>query len=136
MALSLEDLENILAVTERCLDDSLRRPRYRDNPNLLAGQCYVMAEAIYHMIGGTENVFGLKPMQVSHEGDSHWFLATSRVALGEKTVGFVVVDPTVSQFTTPVPYEAARGKGFLTKKPSRRALILIQRVKDWIALKD
>jgi len=57
---------------------------------------------------------------IQHEGEPHWFLR-------EITTG-KVIDPTASQFNTPVPYDLCIGKGFLTKKPSKRAQIVIDRM--------
>jgi hypothetical protein len=51
-------------------------------------------------------------MTMRHEGDTHWFL--------RHTSG-LVMDPTVSQFRSPPDYTKARGCGFLTKQPSKRA---------------
>lgn len=82
------------------------------------GHCYVASEALYHLMGGKSA--GLKPMNVRHEGTSHWFLLS----------GEDVVDLTADQFQTSPPYRLARGRGFLTKKPSRRAEEVIQRVLD------
>ncbi len=73
------------------------------------GDCYPAAEVVYHAAGGKKA--GLTPAQVEHEGQSHWFV---RGGDGE------VYDPTADQFETPVPYDEAVGRGFLTKKPSRR----------------
>lgn len=73
------------------------------------GDCYPAAEAVYHAAGGKRA--GLTPAQVRHEGQSHWFV---RGASGQ------VYDPTARQFRTPVPYEEGVGRGFLTKKASRR----------------
>jgi hypothetical protein len=84
------------------------------------GHCYVASEAAYHLLGGKEA--GLKPMNLKHEGVQHWFL------LGPDGV----IDLTSDQFETPVPYESARGRGFLTKEPSKRAQIVIDRVKACI----
>jgi len=61
---------------------------------------------------------GLKPMNVRVMGVSHWFL---QAADGQ------IFDLTADQFELPVPYASARGRGFLTKKASKRALILIKR---------
>lgn len=91
---------------------ALLLPAFRstsDRP-VVAGHCYVMAEAGYHMTGRKA-----KPMFVRHEGAPHWFLR----------FGSEVWDPTVAQFIGPVPYEKAIGKGFLTKNPSKRAQRLI-----------
>lgn len=90
----------------------------------MRGNCYVTCEALYHLLGGKES--GYKPMTVRHEGDVHWFL----VFEGTKNLGYyglggcrVVIDPTVSQFKTKPDYNKGRGRGFLTKKPSTRALM-------------
>ena len=101
------------------LTDDLRKPEYRGNPNCLAGHCYVASEALYHSSGGKSA--GLTPMHVKHEGASHWFL---RAASGEN------IDPTASQFATPVPYHEAKGKGFLTRQPSRRAQTVMRRMNE------
>ena len=88
------------------------------------GNCYVTCEALYHLLGGKK--MGYKPMTVRHEGDVHWFLVRDVVVNGMLPVGDsrearIVIDPTASQFKTPVPYHRARGRGFLTKEPSMRA---------------
>jgi len=57
-------------------------------------------------------------MTVRHEGSVHWFLAhrpTTWLPYG------YILDPTVSQFKNKPKYGIARGRGFLTKKPSKRA---------------
>lgn len=76
----------------------------------MAGHCYVVSEALHYLSGGL-----LRPRFVRHEGAPHWFL----------TDGERIIDPTASQFLTPVPYDLARGKGFLTARPSKRAKRLI-----------
>ena len=96
------------------LTDDLRRPEYRGNPNPWAGHCYVACEVLHWWLPT------LKPQFVRHEGQPHWFLR-------EEGTG-KVVDPTASQFSTPVPYEQGVGKGFLTREPSRRARIVIERM--------
>lgn len=79
-------------------------------------ECYPAAEVVYHASGGKQA--GLTPMQQRHEGVSHWWVRGPR---GE------VLDPAAQQFTRPVPYGRGRGRGFLTKKPSRRARALARR---------
>jgi hypothetical protein len=79
-------------------------------------ECYPAAEVLYHKNGGGRA--GLTPMQQRHEGRSHWWV---RGPEGE------VWDPASAQFRTPVPYDRGVGKGFLTKKPSRRARALARR---------
>lgn len=93
------------------LTDDLRLPKYRGSLNPLTGHCYVASEVEYHLNGG-------KPMFVRHEGEPHWFVMRD----GE------VIDHTAAQFNTPVPYHRAKGKGFLTKRPSRRAQSVLDRL--------
>lgn len=81
------------------------------------GMCYPASEALYHLLGGREA--GLTPMRIVHEGVPHWYLRWV-------TDGFVMyLDPTSTQFKTPVPYDEGRGCGFLTKEPSARAQALL-----------
>lgn len=98
------------------LSDDLRRAEYRGNPDPVAGHCYIVAEVIYHILG----VSGLTPMFIRHEGQPHWYLR-------DDTNG-TYIDPTGSQFKTLVPWENGRGKGFLTKGPSLRAVMLLDRM--------
>lgn len=83
----------------------------------MRGNCYVASEALYHLLGG--KAAGWTPMCMRHEGSTHWFL---RHRSG------LILDPTRPQFRTPPDYPRARGKGFLTKQPSRRARELMDRI--------
>lgn len=102
----------------------------RDNPQLrkqeytgdhpLSGHCYVASEAYYHLEGGPNS--SLKPCNIKHEGVSHWFIKDE--STGE------IIDLTVEQFDTPVPYSEGRGRGFLTRDPSKRCQVVLGQVKD------
>jgi hypothetical protein len=80
------------------------------------GNCYVTCEALYHLLGGKKA--GWKPMNMVHEGDQHWFL--------QHQFADFRVDPTVKQFKSIPDYSKAKGRGFLTKKPSKRAKELMK----------
>lgn len=82
------------------------------------GNCYVTCEALYHLLGGKNA--GWKPLQGKHEGVSHWCLYNNYDAC--------IVDPTWKQFKTVPNYRKFKGKGFLTKKPSKRAKELMKRL--------
>lgn len=109
-------IERLVRAVENALTDELRRMPWKGSENAKAGHCYVACEALFHLTGGK-----LRPFFVKHEGAPHWFLKGPN---GE------IVDPTAEQFKTPVPYEQGKGKGFLTKQPSKRAQIVIDRVKS------
>jgi hypothetical protein len=81
------------------------------------GNCYVTSEALFHLLGGKSA--GWKAMVMRHEGDVHWFL---------KHENGLILDATSEQFKTKPNYDLARGTGFLTKQPSRRAKNLMERL--------
>jgi len=101
------------------LSDELRNPPWRGDANRFAGHCYVASEAFFHLAGG--KAAGWKPMNLRHEDSPHWWLLDAEGR---------IVDLTAEQFKTPVPYAAGVGKGFLTREPSRRAQVIIDRVKN------
>lgn len=54
---------------------------------------------------------------------THWWL--------QNKITNVIVDPTKEQYLPDKPpYHLGRGSGFLTKKPSKRAQIVINRVNE------
>lgn len=95
------------------------RSRVAAGAHPLTGHCYVACEALYSLLGG--EAAGYTPMCQKHEGGPHWWL---RGPSGE------VIDPTAAQFSSLVPYELGRGKGFLTREPSRRARVVIGRIEE------
>lgn len=81
------------------------------------GNCYVASEALYHILGGRRK--GWKAMRVPVQGDTHWFL---------RGPSGIIIDPSIKQFRNGrLPdYGKAKGTGFLTRRPSRRARKLIK----------
>ena len=89
------------------------------------GHCYAAAEALYHFLGGKEA--GYTPQVASFmEGDikcTHWWI---------KYKNGDILDPTAEQFTAigyEPPYTSSKGAGFLTKNPSKRAAVIMDRVR-------
>lgn len=99
--------------------NDLRKPPWRDDPNPIKGHCYLASEAFYHL---TNKIW--KPMFIRHEGSPHWFL--------KHRVRGEILDLTSDQFKTKVPYEEGIGKGFLTKKPSKRCQTLLKRIDNYL----
>ncbi len=102
------------------------------------GNCYVTVESLYHLLGGKD--VGLTPHTLSHEGAVHWYLvwdlsvlhgrplskvANALVSGVHASTRYLIIDPTRSQFKTPPPYHSGRGRGFLTKNPSKRAVAMM-----------
>ena len=116
----------LIQKVQRNLTDDLLSPtwqRLRDT-TLFSGHCYIAAEALWHLIGGRRSNY--QPCVLTHAlwpqgldpGETHWFLRN----------GDSILDPTAVQFKEPIAYTRARACGFLTKKPCRRAQLLIRRV--------
>ena len=119
------DLRRSQAVAKavvRCLSDDLRRPPWRGQANPLAGQCYVASEAYFHLIGREQ---GFRPAFLRHEGQPHWFLMQGNHN--------AVIDLTSSQFQTEPEHRKGLYKGFLTVQPSKRAVVLMERVRADLA---
>jgi hypothetical protein len=109
---------HVIASIRAKLGPHVLRPDWRKrrpaNATPSWGCCYVASEAAYHALGGAKS--GLRVMHIAHEGAPHWYLTDGRGR---------VIDPTADQFSSPVPYEQGRGKGFLTTEPSKRAVALL-----------
>ena len=104
---------------------------YQNNPHPLAGYCYVAAEACYHLLGGKRA--GYLPVRCHFwqgaDRVTHWWL--------EHQDG-TRIDPTAEQFGPESPslasiYSFGIGGGFLTRKPSRRAALVIKRAQEKLA---
>lgn len=82
----------------------------------MAGYCYVASEAAFHLFA---KQIGYRPYQIKHMGVSHWFLQNESNK---------ILDLTADQFQNDIPYQRVTCRGFLTKEPSKRAQILMERV--------
>jgi hypothetical protein len=105
------------------LTPELVRPKYRGHPeNPMFGHCYVASEALYHLLGGPAS--GLQSYRGKDDtGDVHWWL--------EDRLTGECLDVTADQYLSvgkKPPYAAGRAGPFLTKEPSKRARIVIDRV--------
>ena len=106
-------------LTNDLLTSKYRQLRASNSLPATTGHCYVASEVAYYLLGGKEG--GWTPQYIKHLGCPHWFL--------KHRSGFIL-DLTKNQFQSPVPYYKARGKGFLTKLPSKRAKMLLKRIDE------
>jgi hypothetical protein len=113
-----DDEEDLVERVKRALTPDLRKGRWKtlaDDCDPMTGHCYVASEALRSLLGPE-----WRPMFIEHEGSPHWFL---------KHEDGRILDVTSSQFSSPVPYDKAKGKGFLTREPSARARTVLERVR-------
>lgn len=108
------------------LSDDLLSKKWLDKKNKeinchpTFGHCYVATEAAFHLLGGKRKGWRSFYLDCGND-ESHWFL--------KHQSGFIF-DVTAKQFNNvPIEYTKARGMGFLTKKPSKRARKLIYKIK-------
>lgn len=114
----------LISLIQNSLTPELLSNEWKNQSSPLEGHCYVAAEALYHLLKDKS----WKPMVASYkEGNkkaTHWWL--------EHRTTKEIADPTREQYLPGnPPYEIGRGSGFLTKKPSKRARIVMERVKKY-----
>lgn len=115
--------EALVRALQESFSEELLKPRYRGhNGHPHTGHCYAASEALYHLWGKKA---GAKPVRLRVGDDTHWWLS-------HPTLG--VIDPTAAQFPFPVPYAQGRGGGFLTREPSKRARVLMERARRLLTL--
>ena len=116
--------ESIIKKVQNCLSDDLLSKIWKEKKtkedDKTFGHCYAASEALYYLLGGKNG--GLTPQVGKSESGTHWWLKDSD---GN------ILDPTADQFykigKIP-PYKYGKGCGFLTKNPSKRAQVIIDRV--------
>jgi hypothetical protein len=118
-------INNIIELIKESLTDDLLKSRYlKKNRNRYTGHCYVATETLYHLMTEDEQK-KYKPAILKLNNDTHWFLIN--IDNGK------VLDITAEQFDFDLPYKNAKRSGFLTKTPSKRSLILINRIYEKIS---
>jgi len=116
---------SIIKKIQSVLSDDLLSPSWRkiiksEDNHKTAGHCYAASEALYHILGGKQN--GFTPQVGRFKHGTHWWL---------KDKNGNIIDVTADQFyykNTFPPYKNSKGSGFLTKQPSKRAKIIIERI--------
>jgi len=114
-----QSITRLITLIRDNLTEDLLKDEYKkvSRVNKYVGHCYIASEVLYHILGGKDS--GLRPIHGRLGDISHWWLEDENGR---------VIDLTADQFPEGFPYEQGRGSGFLTKDPSKRARILIDRV--------
>lgn len=118
-------MKNLIKKIKENLTPDLLKGKWKHQSSPLSGHCYVATEALYHSLKDKENYKPMYATYTTNFGDgTHWWLQHKET--GER------IDITASQFRPTFLehlYWEGRGAGFLTKNPSKRAKILMDRVK-------
>lgn len=118
-----DPLHTIALQVRASLTPDLLKPEYRernkDNP--FYGHCYVASEALFHLLNQHGDRDWHPVRARDNEGTVHWWL--------ENKDGWIL-DPTEDQYPddAAAPHDHGRRAGFLTKQPSKRAQVVIDRV--------
>jgi len=112
--------KNLVHQVQGALTPELLHPEHQGGKGPLAGHCYVATQALWHLMGGAQS--GYTPHSGPAPGnDTHWWLVQQQTGH--------VLDPTASQFPS-YDYSKGTGRGFLTKDPSQRARVVMDRVRS------
>ena len=123
-------IDALIQAIQQSLTPDLLKPRFREGnvTNPLFGHCYHSAEALYHLIrqlGLPVEYHSYRPCRGDDPGGSgHWWLEND---------GGRRLDPTAGQYEAlkyAPPYNSRRFIPFLTKQPSKRAVVVITGVLD------
>lgn len=122
------EISSYIKKIQSVLTDDLLTPKYKNlvRHSKTEGHCYAAAEALFHMLGGKSQGYSACVASFEENGQAftHWWI---------KDQDGKICDPTAEQFTAVgqvPPYHLGKGCGFLTKNPSKRAQIIIERVLD------
>jgi len=112
----------LLKKIRKNLTDDLLKPKYRvlKRTTNTAGHCYVASEALYHSLSEKQRNY-FKPYYLKVNGITHWYLMND-----ERNQ---MLDPTYDQFDELPDYSNGVRAGFLTKNPSKRTKILLNKIK-------
>lgn len=112
----------LLKKIRKNLTDDLLKPKYRllKRRTNSAGHCYVATEALYYSLSENQRNY-YKPYYLKVDGITHWYLMNDDLN--------DILDPTYDQFEEIIDYSSGVRAGFLTKTPSKRTLILLNRIK-------
>jgi hypothetical protein len=115
-------MEELAAAVIASLSPELVLPQFRklQENHPLGGHCYVASEAIYYLLGGRKS--GYMPASITHEGVKHFYLKHRETGS--------TLDLTGGQFRTPPDYKQGRGSAYRQSQPSKRAAIVIARVRE------
>lgn len=112
----------LIELIHKNLSPDLLKGRWEIQSNPLEGHCYIATEALYHLLPNKNEYRSMCASYSDEQGKcTHWWLVN-------KFDGSIL-DPTKEQYLPEQPpYHLGKSIGFLTKFPSKRAQILIDRV--------
>jgi 8-oxo-dGTP pyrophosphatase MutT (NUDIX family) len=112
-------LQKLVAAAKAAYNNDPRRPAAKAEEGCLRGDCYILSEALWYLLGAHRS--GWIPYTVRVGEGPHWFL--KNVSSG------TILDPTETEFESKIDYEPSIPRTFATEAPSPRASAVLERVK-------
>jgi hypothetical protein len=119
----IEKINQIIDIIHKNLSPDLLQGKWKTQTNPLEGHCYIASESLWHLLD-KENYQPYCATYYDETGRcTHWWLVHKYFN--------IIADPTSGQYLPEKPpYNIGRKANFLTKHPSKRAKILIDRVNN------
>jgi hypothetical protein len=116
-------LDDLIAEIQAALTPDLLKPPYRKENanNPMFGHCYVATEALFHILPDRENYCACRGRD--DRGIVHWWLVNRESG----QIHDVTADQYFSKQFVP-PYDRGVRSGFLTKAPSKRCQVVLERL--------
>lgn len=116
--------EDLIAKIQAVLTPDLLKHPYRaeNATNPMFGHCYVASEALLYLLEDRENYCACRGKD--DRGIVHWWLVNKET----DQIHDVTADQYWSQGLVP-PYDRGKRSGFLTKSPSKRCQVVLERVR-------
>jgi len=114
-------MNDLIKIIVDNLSNDLLKNKYKlqKNKNKFTGHCYVATETLYYLLNDKERCNYI-PAILHINNITHWFLKNK--ITGE------IIDITKEQFNFELDYSKSKNHFFLTKFPSKRTLILLNRI--------
>jgi hypothetical protein len=120
-------MKEIIEAIKKSLTPDLLKKRYREENSInpMFGHCYVASEALYHILNKPSRY---QPVHGRDEvGIVHWWIVDKETN--------EIIDVTADQYFSVgkiPPYSVGRRGSFLTNLPSKRCIVVMDRVKSII----
>jgi len=116
-------IRKIILLIQNSLSPDLLVGRWKKQVKKLDGHCYIAAEALWHLLGRVDYFPYFAVYKDEGGRATHWWLVNKHTKK--------IVDPTKEQYLPDdPPYHLGKRGGFLTKLPSKRAKLVISRVRS------
>lgn len=118
-------ISTLIDLISNNLTDDLLKNKYKSlkNKNKYTGHCYVATETLYYLLDDSKKN-DYTPARLKINEETHWFLVEKKTNK--------IFDITKDQFNFEIDYTQMKKCWFLTNHPSKRTLILINRIHEKI----